>query len=609
MRLLKTRGGFKHGRSITPAVQAKAIYSLREGIPLCNALEKFCDIETQSSDQHIDMRPTSAKRDREHMLKFKGYISQHSPFAYDGPNSDKLVCISNGVVGHPSANADKAFEIGEQSAIAISGCSFADVKLKRNDKITSIGSAVNSVKVRDKEIEVDSTNLLLRMSCATDKKSDMKANLSYEYDKHPPALFKGGSMRKNNKSDLARELKSNVQMEDPNIVLRNPIRVFDGGYLLHLLSWMWINGATYDEICNGYVQYVVNFSGEKYVIFDGYRSRNSTKVSEQLRRVSPNTAADIIFTGSTVCTDVHGSFLENKNNKARLIDMLIPKFRAAGVTCVQARADADHLICQTALSASQAVANRRPVILHGTDTDLLTMLVHGSKSNNIYIRYENQVIYNIAKIKRAAGMRIFKHILVLHAITGCDTVSACVGCGKKRGINVLNNQNWRELYIFQDPKATHEEIARIGEKFLLALYGAPKHCKSLDELRYLRYMQRINKASTFHIKDLPPTSAAAAQHNYRVYFTVQEWMGNAGDLEPTDWGWMLVEGCLTPIPNTKPFAPEKVINIISCACKKGCNKRCSCRKAGLKCSSVYTGCNGQTCDNKEAGMNDEVEGD
>lgn len=44
-------------------------------------------------------------------------------------------------------------------------------------------------------------------------------------------------------------------------------------------------------------------------------------------------------------------------------------------------------------------------------------------------------------------------------------------------------------------------------------------------------------------------------------------------------------------------APQHLLRMISCGCKKGCGNVCSCRKAGLKCSSVCRHCSGASCDN------------
>ena len=111
-------------------------------------------------------------------------------------------------------------------------------------------------------------------------------------------------------------------------------------------------------------------------------------------------------------------------------------------------------------------------------------------------------------------------------------------------------------------------------------------------------MQKMSKtSSTFQLRNLPPTSAAAKYQSYRAYFTVQEWVGNVAHLNPTDWGWELKDGTLTSILTDRPIAPQQLLYIISCGCKTVCGKRCKCRKAGLNCTPMCSTCAGQTCTN------------
>ncbi|GBM77658.1 hypothetical protein AVEN_226045-1 [Araneus ventricosus] len=44
-------------------------------------------------------------------------------------------------------------------------------------------------------------------------------------------------------------------------------------------------------------------------------------------------------------------------------------------------------------------------------------------------------------------------------------------------------------------------------------------------------------------------------------------------------------------------APESLLKIISCDCKKRCKNACGCRKAGLICSSLRTWSLGEACEN------------
>ena len=42
------------------------------------------------------------------------------------------------------------------------------------------------------------------------------------------------------------------------------------------------------------------------------------------------------------------------------------------------------------------------------------------------------------------------------------------------------------------------------------------------------------------------------------------------DIDPTDWGWNLIDGKLFPIYTDKPPAPEELLCLIACKCKTDC---------------------------------------
>lgn len=124
--------------------------------------------------------------------------------------------------------------------------------------------------------------------------------------------------------------------------------------------------------------------------------------------------------------------------------------------------------------------------------------------------------------------------------------------------------------------------------------------ESLDKYRYIAYKREIGRSSlssSFQPASLPPTSAAAKQHPYRTYLTVQEWMGNT--LPPTEWGWRSQDGTLTPVETDMPVAPDSLLNMMSRGCKPDdcSNMTCSYKKLGLFCTSMCNKCSGQTCNN------------
>lgn len=89
---------------------------------------------------------------------------------------------------------------------------------------------------------------------------------------------------------------------------------------------------------------------------------------------------------------------------------------------------------------------------------------------------------------------------------------------------------------------------------------------------------------------------ALDEHSKRVYYQVQVWLGNK-TIKPTDWGWIKNEGSLEPIRMQNSPAPQELLQMIFCNCKKGCGASCSCRKVGLFCNSTCGDCAGQNCQN------------
>ncbi|KAL8607718.1 hypothetical protein ACOMHN_039391 [Nucella lapillus] len=442
------------------------------------AAEAVYHHDCQTSDQHNDLRACSTKQDAKDYGIFLNWLQLHSPFSYTA--EDTLVSISTGILADKSANADQAYTIGKSAAEEMTGRQYGDVKLKRKDRIKSI-AAKESVSVRGQEVEVNSTLLFMRVTCVINHQEEMEQYLRHEFGSKPPALFNKGIMRKNTKSVLANVLKSKVTPVAAG--LQNPYYIIDGGHLLHSVKWP--AGSTYDQVCDEYVAHVLNSYGKvSTVIFDGYDIM-STKVAEQQRRAIKNVSPDILFELDMSVTTHQNLFLANRRNKARLITKLMPKLESSDVTCSQSPADADYLISNTALTSANLLD--RPVVLVGTDTDLLVMLVDkADPTMDVYMQFTNHppTIYSIHEIQETLHAVVKKYILFAHAATGCDTVSAMYNIGKRKALSVLQNNriDWDILDVFGQQNPTTDEIARVGETFLLQLYGAT-NCISLDKYR------------------------------------------------------------------------------------------------------------------------------
>ena len=209
-------------------------------------------------------------------------------------------------------------------------------------------------------------------------------------------------------------------------------------------------------------------------------------------------------------------------------------------------------------------------------------------------------IPDIKAVKQALGSEICTNVLFLHAILGCDTTSHLYGIGKGASLKKFkSSRHFREkAKVFNAESSTHMDIAAAGEEVLVSLYNG-KQNERLDVLRYKRFCEKVaTSVSHVHPQTLPPSSAAAKYHSFRVYLQVQQWKGF--DLDPLEWGWEKRDGGLMPVHTDLPPAPDELLKIIRCNCHTDCSTlRCTCRKHNVKCSPACGNCMGSGCTNAD----------
>ncbi|KAG1651513.1 Glutamate receptor ionotropic, delta-2 [Nymphon striatum] len=294
---------------------------------------------------------------------------------------------------------------------------------------------------------------------------------AYELAIEPPSLFRDGLMRKSPKSALAQLLRSKTPLESR--LPDDATYIVDGGYLLRVV--IWPPNSTYGEICESYVSYTLrHYGNEAIVVFDGYESAMSTKSAEQKRRATKSSSRDIMIDESMSTVTTQSEFLSNDANKTKLITMLVKKFNNKYIKTIQAIADADRLIVETAFLET---GHSHPVVVIGIDTDILIMLTSlAPAGSDMYIlcSINPLSLYNITLIQEAVGKKKI-HLLFAHSVTGCDTTSALFGLEKKKAIALLDQYNVdNSLDVFISGSTTKEIISSVGEKFILKLYGAQK---------------------------------------------------------------------------------------------------------------------------------------
>src|SRR6218665_92376 len=226
-------------------------------------------------------------------------------------------------------------------------------------------------------------------------------------------------------------------------------------------------------------------------------------------------------------------------------------------------------------------------------------------SEMMRVRTAHTAITPVHVVQQNIGASNAEQLLLIHAISGCDTTSALCGLGKSTVLRQFGRH--RETLEFNrvlcSATANYEQVADAGHKLLVLLYGG-KEGVSLNHLRYIKYMQLIAKLSSRPRPErLPPTERAAYFHLLRVHLQVVWWKTlQTTGLNPTDWGWKVHDSAYVPIMTDLKVAPDDVLNVIACKCKSStsspcASKLCTCRCYGLHYIPACKNCYGELCTN------------
>ena len=188
----------------------------------------------------------------------------------------------------------------------------------------------------------------------------------------------------------------------------------------------------------------------------------------------------------------------------------------------------------------------------------------------------------------------------MHAISGCDTVSAFNGIGKRTAWSL-----WRSMPHLKDlfanlsrcPREISANDMQEIQRYVVCLYQRTSTLSCVNEARKDLFAFRNRK-----IENIPPTLDALTLHVKRAayqagYIWGQCLVGHPQLPSPDLWGWERDgEASWAPKWTTLPEASEVCQELIKCGCKKQCSRRCKCFKSGLRCTQLcaYSGqCNAE----------------
>lgn len=115
----------------------------------------------------------------------------------------------------------------------------------------------------------------------------------------------------------------------------------------------WEANLTWKDIAESYLRFVKSIGNQRLriaVVFDGYGS--STKDHDHLRRTK-NSYRNILIRPDIKNIVPREKFLDNKNNKAQIVQLLDETFSRNGISVQQCPDDADTYIVRKALDEAR----------------------------------------------------------------------------------------------------------------------------------------------------------------------------------------------------------------------------------------------------------------
>ena len=186
------------------------------------------------------------------------------------------------------------------------------------------------------------------------------------------------------------------------------------------------------------------------VLFDGYEY-DSTKDHEHKRRQTGKvSASSVIAENAQVHRDQQALFSNEKNN-TNFISLLTTHLRGTGHQVEVSCGDADTLIVSSAIELAW---NVQTVVAE--DTDMLIMLVYHWRNcmEDIFIRKESRLstpgeMISMKDATSSIPVVILRHILLIHAWSGCDTTYATFGHGKIVSHENVEPGTWSTELVYQ----------------------------------------------------------------------------------------------------------------------------------------------------------------
>jgi hypothetical protein len=264
------------------------------------------------------------------------------------------------------------------------------------------------------------------------------------------------------------------------------------------------------------------------------------------------------------------------------------------------------------LHAAYAAKTSSCVVVKTPDTDVFIIgvslakklpcrvLLHTGKGANLRT-------LDLDTIHEVLGSELSTALIGLHCFTGCDSVSALYGKGKKKALKLLvKNRSFCE--VFQRLGGSYEvteDMMTVLEKFVCKLYGL-HDCSEVNQARHRMFC--LGKSELM----MPPNKDSLLCHvqraNYQASIYKQSLVQMPSHPPPVGHGWQMENGELTIHWGSLPPAPESILELVNCTgrCRRtNCSdsEKCTCLENGIPCTDLCK-CKRDTCSNVSGQVDD-----
>ena len=591
MRTAKSDGGLSGGRFRNGESAYRCWVQTLSHMSMINRLSSS---SSRNKNIHRDLATAQRKADEKAITLVNQWLEEMQPFD-ETRDRDILLSLSTGFFSHEKdgINPEHALEVGNSIQKKLDNA-VPSTTIETKSKVKSLAELRKNVSPQT-NAQVSALKYFNRLVIFAQRESNLEKSFEYELAPIPLSLFseKDQLMHEANKATFAQVcLKSKVEcVEVQNY--KYGCKVIDGGWLLRQRSWE--KGENWEGIISGYVQFVKTMcknAKKTIVVFDGYESSTKDHAHRRRRKLFCHDMKIQLHNAPYTSKD---KFLSNSKNKTELVGFLSDALRRAEISAVCCRDDADTAIVKSALDN----AHGGSVNVRAEDADVLIMLVHHTTTQHHQILFTtSKGSYKVDEIIASLTEQQRRFLLLLHAFTGCDTVSSIYGFSKEKlfesitSTTAMNNL----LDVFYNDKSSNKEIQSAGIcifQYIYKSYGVP-----LSRTRHQRYNKQA-KAGVIRPESLPPTDSSAEQHSLRAYLQLQDWcILQSMSRDPLNYGWLLSPCGYEPVLMTQPVAPENLLKFVTCGCKGDCStQRCSCTKNKVKCIAACGNCHGINCKN------------